>query len=76
MGSAEEKRSAYRILVGKPEGRRPLRRPRLRWIAFKEMGLGGMDWIHLTQDKYQWRAVVITERNLQVPLNSGKFLSG
>jgi hypothetical protein len=70
--SSAEKRTAYTILVGKPEGKRPLGRPRLRWkinikIDFKEMGLGGMDWTHLTQDKDQWRALVRTIMNLRVP---------
>jgi hypothetical protein len=54
-----EKRKAYRILVGKPEGKRPLGRPRRRWVDIKmdvrEMGWGGMDWIDLTQDRDQWR---------------------
>jgi hypothetical protein len=51
-----EKRNAYRILVGNPEGKRPLGRPRRRWednINYREIGWGGMDWIHLTQDRDQ-----------------------
>jgi hypothetical protein len=67
-----EKRNAYRILVGKPEGKRPLERPRRRWednikMDFRERGSGGMDWIHLAQDRDQWRALVDTVMNLWVP---------
>jgi hypothetical protein len=63
-----EKRNAYRILVGKPEGKRPLGRPRRRWednirMDLREIGWGGMDWIDLAQDRDQWRALV----NLRVP---------
>jgi hypothetical protein len=58
-----EKRNVCRILVGKPEGKRPLRRPRRRWennikMEFTEIGWGGMDWIDLAQDRDQWRALV------------------
>jgi hypothetical protein len=75
-----EKRNAYKILVGKPEGKRPLGRPRRRWegnikIDLREMGWGGMDWIDLAQDRRQWGALVMTVMNLQVPQNIGKFLS-
>jgi hypothetical protein len=45
-----EKRNVYRILVEKPEGKRPLERPRHRWVAVREIGWGGMDWINLAQD--------------------------
>jgi hypothetical protein len=67
-----ETRNAYRILVGKPEGKRTLGRPRRRWVDnFKidllEMGWDGMDWIDLAQDRDQWRALVNTVMNLGVP---------
>jgi hypothetical protein len=67
-----EKRNAYRIFVGKPEGKRPLRRPRRRWVDnikmdLREIGCDGMDWIDLAQDRDQWRALVNTVMNLQVP---------
>jgi hypothetical protein len=65
-------RNAYRILVGQPEGKRPLVRPRCRWvdnieIYFREMGWGDIDWIDLGQDGDQWRVLVNTVMNLQVP---------
>jgi hypothetical protein len=68
----EEKRNAYRILVGKPEGKRPLGRPRHRWVNnikmdLREIGWYGMDWIDLVQDRDQWRALVNTVMNLRVP---------
>jgi hypothetical protein len=67
-----ERRGAYRALVGKPEGRRPLGRPRRRWednikMGVREVGWGGMDWINLAQDRDRWRAVVNTVMNLRVP---------
>ena len=61
----------YRILVGKPEGRRPLGRPRRRWVDirmdFQEVGYGYMDWIGLAQDRDRWRALVGAVMNLRVP---------
>jgi hypothetical protein len=67
-----QKRDAYMLLVGKPEGKRPLGRPRLRWIDnikidLLETELGGVDWIGLAQDRCSWRAVVNTVMNLRVP---------
>jgi hypothetical protein len=66
------KRNTYRILVGKPEGKRPLGGPRLRWVDsirldLREIGWGGMDWIDLAEDREQWRALVNTVMNLRVP---------
>jgi hypothetical protein len=68
----EEKRNVYRLLVGKPEGRRPLGRPRRRWIDnikldLLEIGLNVMDCISLAQDRYRWRALVSSVMNLRVP---------
>jgi hypothetical protein len=59
-------------LVGKPEAKRPLGRPRLRWVdnirmALGEVGWGGVDWIGLTQDRDKWRALVNAIMNLRVP---------
>jgi hypothetical protein len=67
-----EKRNAYRILVGKPEGMRQLGRPKRRWVDsikmyFREIGWDGVDWIDMAQDRGQWRALVNTVLNLQVP---------
>jgi hypothetical protein len=67
-----EKRNVYRILVGKPEGKRQLGRTRCRWIEnFKidhsEIGLSVLDWICLAQDRYKWRALVNAVMNIWVP---------
>jgi hypothetical protein len=67
-----EKRNMCRSLVGKPEGRRPLGRPRHSWVdAIKldlgEIGWGGVDWIGLAQDRDRWRALVNAVMNLRVP---------
>jgi hypothetical protein len=61
-----EKRNAYRILVGKPEGKRPLGRPRRNRVDNIKIEWNGMDWIHLAQDRDQWRALVNTVMNLRV----------
>jgi hypothetical protein len=67
-----EKRNAYGIPVGKPEGKRPLEKPRRRWmdnikIDLTEIEWDGMDWIDLDEDRDQWRALVKTVMNLRVP---------
>jgi hypothetical protein len=67
-----ETRTAYWILVGKPEGKRPLGRPRRRWVdnikmGLTEIGWDGVDWMELAQDRDQWRALVNTVMNLRVP---------
>jgi hypothetical protein len=65
-------RGAYNFLVGRPEGRRPLGRPRRRWegkikMDLREIGFGCVDWIHWAQDMDMWRALVNTVMNLRVP---------
>jgi hypothetical protein len=65
-------RRRIHILVGKPDGKKPLGRPRRRWVDnikmdFKSIGWDGMDWIYLAQDKDQWRALVNTVMKLRVP---------
>jgi hypothetical protein len=65
-----EKRNVYRLLVGKPEGKRPLGRPRRRWIDkmdLLELGVSIVDWIGLAQDRYRWKALVNSVMNLWVP---------
>jgi hypothetical protein len=67
-----EKRNECRLLVGKPEGKRPLGRPRHRWIDnikmdLLEVGLSVVDWIGLAQDRYRWRPLVNAVMNLRVP---------
>jgi hypothetical protein len=66
-----EERKVYKVLVGKPEGKRPLGRPRRRWedgirMDLRETGLGGVDCIRLSQDRDRWRAVVSAVMNLRV----------
>jgi hypothetical protein len=67
-----EKRNAYMLLVGKPEGKRPLGRPRRKWIDnikvdLLELRLSVVDWIGLAQDRYRWRVLVKSVMNLRVP---------
>jgi hypothetical protein len=67
-----EKRNVYRLLVGKPEGKRPLERPRRRWtdnikMDLSEITLGVVEWISLAQDRYRWRALVNSVMNFWVP---------
>jgi hypothetical protein len=66
-----EERKVYKVLAGKPEGKRALGRPRRRWedgirMNLKEIGLGCVDWIRLSQDRDRWRAVVSAVMNLRV----------
>jgi hypothetical protein len=67
-----EKRNVYRLLVGKPEGKRPLGRPRRLWIDnikmnLLEIGLNLVDWIGLARDRYRWWALLTSVINLRVP---------
>jgi hypothetical protein len=66
-----EGRNVYRVLMGEPEGRRPLGRPRHRWedglkVGLREIGWGGVEWIHLAQDRDHWRALVNAVMSLRV----------
>ena len=74
MGGArmEEGRGVHKVLVGKPEGKRPLGRPRRRWEDYIKMdlqgvGRGGGDWMEFAQNRDRWRALVSTVMNFQVP---------
>jgi hypothetical protein len=76
-----EKRNVCRLMVGKPEGKRPLGRLRRRWIDnikidLLEIGWGDVDWIGFAEDRDKWRALVNTVMNLRVPKNSGNLSSG
>jgi hypothetical protein len=72
VARTEEGRGVYRVLVGRPEGKRPLERPRRRWennikIDFREIKIDEANWIRLAQDRVRWRAFMNTAMNLRVP---------
>ena len=76
----DEEKGVYRVLVEKPEGRRPLGRPRRRWVDnirmdLQEVGCEYMDWIGLAQDRHRWRTLVSVVMNLRVPWNAVNFLT-
>ena len=74
-----DRRGVFRVLVGKPEGKWPLGRPRRRWednikLDLQEVRCGGMDWIELAQDRKKWRALVIAVMNFRGSIKCGEFL--
>ena len=80
MARMGEGRGVHRVLVGKPEGKRPMGRPRRRWednikMDLQEVGGGCEDWMKLSQDRDRWRALVSTVMNLLFPKNAENFLT-
>ena len=79
MARMEEGRGVHRVFVGKPEGKKPVGRPRRRWennikIGLEEVGMGCGDWMELAQDRDSWQALVSTVMNFRVPQSVGNFL--
>jgi hypothetical protein len=77
----EGKNNAYRLLIGKPKGKKPLGRPRSRWVDnnrmdLGEVGWGDVDWIGLAKDRNRWRVLVNSVMNLRVPKSARKLSSG
>ena len=80
MACVGDRIRAYRVLVGKFEGKRHLGKPRRKWVGntkidLQEMGWGSMEWIGVAQDRDRWRALTNLVMNLRVPQNAGNFLT-